>query len=414
MVGLRRVPGTTSFPSLPPLRREDLAVAAASPARRARKRARATRTARLPRVRSFYADSATQGLTTCKEQLGTTRRERLLAARLRSEPALVGRAELEAAPRVRTRPSEVMEEVSKTFDASRFVNRSLLDSFDTRPFSPPSFQRQLRVALNVDLSRADVDELCEEFDVDRDGRIDGGEFLSTFARMGLEARERDANALAAARERRARAGEREALCRRERLLPSFDRAPSDEAVAASFALFDRDGSGAVSARELREILGHVGGYARPSDPESRRLVDAARALDDVRCEALAACELRGIAGRGATLDAFAAHFAGRLRVCDLYGQVAKALGLRLDARRLSALVAALGGFVPGSGRGPRLVDGGAFAHLVVRWIDDYRNKVNYQNDASNAKRRATTQKIVKDPRAIRGVDPWRGTTWLGR
>lgn len=150
-----RLPGTSSFPELcrPELKLQP------SPPRRPRKRPKPKRT-RLPRVESFYsASGASQGLSTYKEQLGTTRRDRLLAARLQSEPALVSPDEIARAPKVRRQPAEVMEEVSKTFDASRFVNQQLLDSFDSRPFSPKSFKRQLRVAFNVDLSRADVEEL---------------------------------------------------------------------------------------------------------------------------------------------------------------------------------------------------------------------------------------------------------------
>ena len=82
---------------------------------------------------------------------------------------------------------------------------------------------------------------------------------------------------------------------------------------------------------------------------------------------------------------------------------------------LPRLVAALGGFVAGmSDPKARLVDGMQFPFLVTRWCEDHRNKVRYQHDVAKAKRFATVRKVVKNERTIRGVEPWRATTWLGR
>ena len=120
--------------------------------------------------------------------------------------------------------------------------------------------------------------------------------------------------------------------------------------------------------------------------------------------------MRGVTGRGSKLDAFARHFVGRMRICDLYGQCHKALGLKLDTRLLAALLAALGGV----DRKTKLLDGERFVKLLVGWLNDHRNNLRDANDVAKAKRHATIRKIVRNTRTIRGMDPWRAAGWLGR
>ena len=387
---------------------------ASPPRRRRRKKASPCR---LPKVSSFY-DGAAQaaptqpglrGLSDYKERLGAQRRERLVAQRVADQPGLVDRETLARRPHRRTQPIEAIEAASKTFDLQRFVNREMLDSFQGRPYSPESFKVQCRKALHLNFRRSEIDELYQEFDSDGNGTIDGAEFVANFARLGFEARERDANDLIAAKWKRDNAAKKGLAARRERLLPSFALAPNDDEVMAAFALFDRDGSGAVSHAEVRQILSYVG-KGDTNDPETRDLAAAAEALDDVRCETLAACEMRGVTGRGSKLDAFAEHFVGKFRICDLYGQCRKALGLRLDARLLSALLAALGGVDPKT----KLVEGERFVKLLVGWLNDHRDHLRDANDVAKRKRRATMHKLVSEKRTIRGTDPWSAEGWIGR
>ena len=144
----------------------------------------------------------------------------------------------------------------------------------------------------------------------------------------------------------------------------------------------------------------------PDDAEGWARRDAAAAFMDVRAALLDAGERRGVDGAAA-----AAFFTGELSPSELYGQTLKAFGLRLDARTLSALVAALGGFVRGSSG----VDGRKIETLLDRWRSEEAARRSDYNDRARRRRHDKFRRMFDaDARTVRGVEPWRGTNWLGR
>ncbi|KAJ1452008.1 hypothetical protein M885DRAFT_331004 [Pelagophyceae sp. CCMP2097] len=329
----------------------------------------------LPKVQSWR--SSVEGF---EPALATWTTERALRRRKKRE-AEMAKAGLAVAYRPPTeRATVLVERVSEGYDVVRGQNRNMLSAFAGPPCAPALFRKQFAKAFGVVLPQAAVDELAQIFDTG-EGLVDGVEFARFFQQVGTLAR---AKRLQGSTEYDAirESAKSSALSQKsDAALPKM-LAPSEEEILSYFEIFDKNGSGAVSAAELKAVEG-VLRFPRPAGEDT--VYDAALMLQSVSAVILEACSVRGFLSRDAGLDDFCGHFKGRLRLCDVFAALVKSLDVRLCAAQLAALAAALGG-VDKANR----VNGDALRWLLLRWL-------NEKSEVASRKRfgqRAVAQKMT--------------------